>query len=97
MDTLREAREKAKRRIEAQSGQVEPAEEPKPMETAKVKFQATSEQLTRKPASPLSTDAPPPIERISPKADKPSAGDEEGMSRLLKAKRRARDEMEQDE
>lgn len=97
MDSLREARDKAKHRMEAQSGPVEAADAPKPKETAKVKFEATPEQLSAKPDSPLSTDAPPPIERVSPKADKPSAGDEEGMSRLLKAKRRARDEMEQDE
>jgi uncharacterized membrane protein len=64
--------------------------------TAKVKFEASPEALRRKPVAPVALggepSAPGPAEPKGP--PKPKGPEEAGMSRLLKAKQRARDEIE---
>lgn len=56
-----------------------------------VKFEATPEELARGPSSPVTGDAGAKIEQKAPKKQE-TEDEEEGISRLMKAKRRARDE-----
>jgi uncharacterized membrane protein len=101
MESLHDAREKAKRRMaeqgtagEANAGQQDvPIAKPRDKKAAATKFEATEEQLKASRGGSI-LDESPTVEQ--PKRSKPDASDdEEGMSRLLKAKRRARDEFEE--
>jgi len=98
MESLHEAREKAKRRME-QAGDSEGQEvasetKPRDKKAAAVKFEATEDQL-RSSKSVSILDTSPTIEKPGKSQPKTDDEEEQGMSRLLKAKRRARDEFEE--
>lgn len=108
VDAMRTAREKARGLIKKRSaeepappgsrGPVAPAPEAK--STAGVKFEASTERTNRPAGSPIDTIGPRPGAPggEKPKEKKAPAGEEEqGMSRLMKAKRRARESMQDDE
>lgn len=60
-----------------------------------VKFEASTEELDRGPKSAVSTSAPAKIVTKTPKKD--DAPEEEGISRLMRAKKRAQDEFKGDD
>jgi hypothetical protein len=96
MESLREAREKARSRMD-RSEDGEP-EEPRKRDrkTAGVKFEASEEQLKGPQRSPI-TDKPSPVEKPKVAGKKEDAQpEEEGMSRLMRAKKRARDDFDQE-
>ncbi|MGE3107040.1 MAG: glutamine amidotransferase [Phycisphaerales bacterium] len=107
LGSLREARERAKEGMAARTSRAEGAATPAPpgatgpaKAARSVKFEASEEELAaaRKSAGPL-TERPiesVPAQEAEPKQKKPEVSAEEGMSRLLKAKRRAQDDMTQD-
>lgn len=66
--------------------------------TAKVKFEASPERVRRKESGPVAVGGEPqqPAPGAAPAAGKPAANKEEGMNRLMQAKKRARDEMTDD-
>lgn len=102
MDALRTAREQARKRLVergASEAEIRKAGEnaaEAARATARVKFEATPEQAARARSADVAA-MPDAAPRSDPKA-KPVPGEPakpgEGMSRLLKAKKRARDEMD---
>lgn len=88
---LRAARERTQKKLAGRgAGQATMGGMSQRRETSSVKFEA--EEPKTPPTKPIGLEAAP-IERKTKK--EPESGDgEEGMSRLLKAKRRARDEMD---
>ncbi len=103
MDSLRAAREAARAkmadRAKVTADHSAPAQ-PSPLTAeakaaASVKFEASAEQLKRKPAAVALGGEPeaPARKPESPKQDVPK---EEGLSRLMKAKKRAQDEMQEE-
>jgi len=99
MDALRQAREAAKaamaRRAERPTvggaeGEVPPAPAPG---VAKTKFEATPQQVRRRDAGPIAVGDAPAKPMGTPGAKKTEVSKDEGMSRLMKAKKRAQDEM----
>lgn len=108
MQSLQEAREKARSQMGKQSGDESQAltgihAVPVSSEATKgAKFEITPEQLKRKP---VATDDPiagmtkeqqQAMKRAQQQQAKQSADEEQGMSRLLKAKRRVQDELDDD-
>ncbi len=96
LDTLREAREKARQKLAARAvadGEAVAA-------TAKRKFEASAEQLSRKSAGPNVISAAPDEAKEQAMrtavVDRPQQP-QEGMSRLLKAKKRAQEGFDQEE
>lgn len=107
MDALRTARETARAQMaqraktavdagqsDAQSVLSKPAT-PQPAATAKVKFEASPGRLRKRDPGPMAVgDAPQgPAPGTPQKPGQPAPTKEEGMSRLMQAKKRARDEM----
>lgn len=96
MESLREAREKVRRKLAERA--VSEGEVAAVAATAKRKFEASAEQVSRKSVGPaVISGAPEPISsepRSSTTAAK-AAPPQEGMSRLLKAKKRAQEGFEQ--
>ncbi len=110
MASLREARERARESMTgdgAQQGAQPNAEQkqaaPKTAQkTSKVKFEATPQELARQRGKPaplvdLTQDAPKPADSKSKPGPDAGADGEGGMSRLLKAKKRAQDEMQDED
>jgi uncharacterized membrane protein len=108
MGSLKEARERAKEAMAARVQRPQPGEAPAvPVDPAaakavrNVKFEASEEDLAKLKKRPggvaveLSGGEPEPG-KPTPKQAPAAPGAEEGMSRLLKAKKRAQDEMTQD-
>lgn len=103
IDNLKAAREKARRQIDASArDRSDGAPAPKPLApdaSKKVKFEASAAELraAKKAGSGAVTEfrqaAAPVIEKSAAKGDGTGA-EEQGMSRLLKAKKRAKDEIE---
>jgi len=105
IDNLREAREKARQRM-AEAGHVDGAERTEnsaptltaPTGAARAKFEASGDELkaARKSGASVvtNTSASAPVV-VKDKTSKPGAEDEGGMSRLMKAKKRAQDGMEE--
>ena len=105
LDTLQAARVKAQERMgagaAAESQDQDVARggraQPVPQAVAKRKFEATEEQVRSakegKVALGGEAETPEQQKRRAAEQKKPGAEEEEGMSRLLKAKRRAQDEM----
>ncbi len=101
MDSLRAARETARARMAdrttSASGEA-PAATPAPLSAeakaaASVKFEASPEALKRKPAQvALGGEPETPVKKPEP-AKTETVPKEEGLSRLMKAKKRAQDEM----
>ncbi len=102
MDSLRAAREAARAKMadRAKAATVDGAHAPAPSPlnaeakaAASVKFEASPEALKRKPAQvALGGEPEPPAKRPEPVKTE-TVPKEEGLSRLMKAKKRARDEM----
>lgn len=93
---LRAARETARTRM---TERTQPAAGGESASSASVKFEASAEALSQAPRSPLDRASPEPPPDAG-KADKPAdakADEEAGMSRLLQAKRRAQQNMKDDE
>ncbi len=105
MGSLRDARERAKEGLAVRSQPAKSAEGagmgtvPNAKAARAVKFEVSEEELTaaRKSAGPITVDpvTPQPMP-VKEEKKKPEVSAEEGMSRLLKAKRRAQDDMTQD-
>lgn len=102
MDSLRAAREaarakiadRAKATVESAASATPPPLTAEAKAAASVKFEATAEQLKRKPAPvALSGEAEGPVKK-PPAPAAPAVPKEEGLSRLMKAKKRAQDEMQ---
>jgi len=89
MDSLRAARDKARLRTAAT-----PVDPQEAKQVAGKKFEASPEELARKQTGPVAvTGQAAPIQMPKKESKgKESAQEEEAMSRLLKAKKRARDE-----
>lgn len=111
LGSLRDARDRAKEGIatrsqgrgETISSSPPPPPQPRTAEAKaarSVKFEATEEELNAARRGGASALTPGPLEpdkpADDPKKKKPDVSAEEGMSRLLKAKRRAQDDMTQD-
>jgi len=100
MESLREAREKARSRMargEGSENETEPPERKRDKKTAGVKFEASEDQLKGPQRSPI-TEKPAPIEKPKAPGRKDDAQpEEEGMSRLMRAKKRAREDFDQNE
>ncbi|TVQ33979.1 MAG: hypothetical protein EA376_00920 [Phycisphaeraceae bacterium] len=108
IDAMRAARERARGVLDERGAgqamdlprQTPAAQKTKP-ESAGVKFEASEERLRSGAASPV--DAPPGADRPKPPSDtgagagKKDEDEEQGMSRLMRAKRRARDAMRDEE
>lgn len=105
MDTLRTAREAARAQMARRGaegavrdglaeGQAAVTQTVPSPATAKVKFEASADRVRRKETGPVAvgSDAPKPVAGPGQPA-KPAPTKEEGMSRLMQAKKRARDEM----
>ncbi len=109
MDALQQAREKARQAMQTRpTGDRSQPDAPVPLsdtrskQVAKRKFEVDEQELKKRKGGPsvLSGQEEQPgdgMPRKKPKADAPSDPEEQGMSRLLKAKKRARDEMEEDQ
>lgn len=96
MDSLRAAREKAREKISDRAGEADRAEAPissSVAQSAKVKFEATDEQRARATGPvALSGGAEPPKPTTQrPRPATPASGEDPGLSRLMKAKRRAQE------
>jgi hypothetical protein len=100
MEALRQARETARAAM-AQRGAVERGEGPAgsapatPASVAKTKFEASPEQVRKRDAGPVALGGeaeqkPPVVVKKKPEVSK-----EEGLSRLMQAKKRAQDEMQE--
>ena len=62
-----------------------------------VKFEASEQELAQGPSSPVTGERPAAkIERKAPAKPDEKDGEEEGISRLMRAKKRARDEFDED-
>jgi Ca-activated chloride channel family protein len=98
MESLRAAREQARRQI-AERGARSTAEpdtpDPESRKTAATKFEAPPEALRRGPKS-VALDSPDRVPQPKPaKTAQPLESKDDGLSRLMKAKKRARDEMDE--
>lgn len=101
IDALRMARAKAQERLkrpdDGPSEKVRAAmRDQEQRGTAKARFEVSDEALRGKHGSVVegSGNGPPATGKAQPKADPPAQDEEQGMSRLLKAKQRTRDEFE---
>jgi uncharacterized membrane protein len=97
---LRAAREQARQRIEGgraeapEAGTPDRASGPGPDATASgAKFEASPEQMASR-SSPVALGGEEERKPAPPKPGAPKASEEEGMSRLMKAKKRAKDEFD---
>jgi hypothetical protein len=89
MDALRAAREQARKQM-ARRAQAEAPD--LTVAAAGAKFEATPEQLARRSSGEVALGAPPAAKKETVKEEAPTR--EEGLGRLMQAKKRARDEMQ---
>jgi uncharacterized membrane protein len=94
VDTLRLAREQARAKMARRAGADAGQMASEAARVAGTKFEADAGALHRAATLPAPGEAPAPIDRSRPSRPVPDAKEgEQGMSRLLKAKRRAREDM----
>jgi hypothetical protein len=99
MDALRQAREAAKAAMARRADRptVGGADADVPVApapgVAKTKFEATPQQVRKKDVGPIAVSDAPAKPSGVPGAKKTEVSKDEGMSRLMKAKKRAQDEM----
>lgn len=102
MGALQKAREAARKAMDARAAAASTTASPAQTaavpsadpSTAKVKFEATPERVRRQTADPVAVGGPEPDKKPASDKPKPTVTKDEGLSRLMQAKKRAREGME---